>query len=76
MPADGSSFPAYLTNDNGRLFFSADDGVQGTRLWVLQPPSGDFDKNHYVNAADIDLLFAAIGAGTNDPVYDLTGTTS
>jgi hypothetical protein len=41
-------------------------------LWVLRPSPGDFDKNHYLNAADIDLLFSAIAAGTNDPAFDLT----
>ncbi|MEX0641722.1 MAG: ELWxxDGT repeat protein [Pirellulales bacterium] len=67
------SFPDYLTNVDGDLYFSADDGIHGNELWVLRPPPGDFDKNHFVNARDIDSLFAAIGAGTNNPAYDLTG---
>ena len=32
-PPPHSSFPAYLTNVNGTLFFSANDGIHGTELW-------------------------------------------
>jgi ELWxxDGT repeat protein len=70
---DSQFSPNGFTNVNGSLFFRADDAFHGFELWVLHPPAGDFDKNHFLNAADIDLLFAAIGAGMNDPAFDLTG---
>jgi hypothetical protein len=34
-------------------------------------PRGDFDGDGHVNAADIDLLYAAIGAGSGDLRFDL-----
>jgi len=29
----GDSYPQYLTNVNGTLFFTADDGIHGWELW-------------------------------------------
>ena len=41
----GSSSPGYLTNVNGTLFFTADDGSAGTELWLISnvddPPVAD-----------------------------------
>lgn len=34
---------------------------------------GDFNSSNTIDDSDIDLLFAAINAGTHDPFYDLTG---
>lgn len=31
--AEASAYPAYLTDVDGRLFFTADDGKHGTELW-------------------------------------------
>ena len=36
-PGSVSSGPRYLTNVNGTLFFSANDGVHGGEPWVLGP---------------------------------------
>ena len=72
----GSSVPANLRNVNGRLFFTADDGVHGEELWRsdgtaagtalvadLNPAGGSYP--HYVVNADGTLFFAADdGSGT------------
>ena len=34
-PGSKGSSPNNLTNVNGKLFFSADDGVHGRALWVV-----------------------------------------
>jgi ELWxxDGT repeat protein len=42
-PGPYGSYPHYLKNFNGNLFFSANDGVHGFEPWVLSvpaPPSG------------------------------------
>ncbi|MDG2380686.1 MAG: lamin tail domain-containing protein [Pirellulaceae bacterium] len=52
-----------------------------SRSWISDSPSpasrtelrGDFDHNRLIDAADIDLLFAAINAGLPDTDLDLTG---
>ncbi|RYE11538.1 MAG: T9SS type A sorting domain-containing protein, partial [Sphingobacteriales bacterium] len=39
VPGAGHSLPRYLTNINGRLLFSADNGVNGWELWALNSGS-------------------------------------
>ena len=43
-PGPKGSYPYYMTNSNGTLFFEANDGVRGQELWILGPlpksPSG------------------------------------
>jgi ELWxxDGT repeat protein len=56
-----------------KLFFTYNDGVHGTELWVQQStPSGDFDDDNDVDAADIDRLAAEIRAGTHDAAFDVS----
>jgi hypothetical protein len=45
---------------------------------ILTPPSlvGDFNGDFMIDAADIDLLTAAIIAGSSDGIYDLDGNGS
>jgi len=42
----------------------------------VSPYPGDFNSDGVVDADDIDALAGAILAGTNDPMYDLTGEPS
>jgi ELWxxDGT repeat protein len=72
-PGSRGSYVARHTNVEGTLYFIADDGLHGYELWALHPPVGDFDRNHYLNARDVDLLFASVASGGNDPAFDLTG---
>ncbi len=67
VPHDGEEIEE-LAGVDGHLFFSDEDG-----LWVIRSLEGDFDRDSVITARDIDMLFAAIGAGANDPFYDLTG---
>ena len=36
-PGSSGSYPGYLTNANGTLFFSANDSVHGFEPWALGP---------------------------------------
>ncbi len=41
------SFPTYLTNVGGKLYFTADDGTHGTELWV-HDPNAESNQTHIV----------------------------
>ena len=69
--------PRSLTLFNDRLFFVADDGINGGELWSLPLASeslpGDVNGDGTVNAADIDLVFAAVRGQSTDSAFDLNG---
>jgi hypothetical protein len=59
---------------DGTLYFSAADGEHGYELWSFTlPPDGDFDDSGVIDAADIDLLQAAVRSAAHDAAFDLTG---
>ncbi|MEE9212763.1 MAG: PEP-CTERM sorting domain-containing protein, partial [Phycisphaeraceae bacterium] len=54
--------------------FAIDTRVSFHADWIDSNISllGDFNDDGLVNAADIDLLFAEVAAGTHDPFFELT----
>lgn len=69
----GGSDLGSLTNVNGRLYFTANDGVHGSELWMLSPDSvamaaGDYDQNGVTDGADFLKWQRAFGSAdvTND----------
>ena len=63
-PGSPDSNPANLTNVNGTLFFTADDGVHSTELWKLAaasvPMAGDLNGDGQRTAADIPVMLTAL----------------
>jgi ELWxxDGT repeat protein len=68
-PPANSSDPQDLTVVNGRLFFSADDGVHGRELWVTD---GTGAGTHLVK--DINLVDDVVPAAVNSAAAALEGT--
>src|SRR5438876_992683 len=64
--AGGSSYPQNLTDVNGTLFFSANDGVNGTELW----------KSDGTDAGTVMVKDINPGAGSSSPgaMANLNGT--
>lgn len=48
---------------------------RGTLIWFNQDvtSTGDFDGNFALDCNDVDMLVAAIVAGTDDSAFDITG---
>jgi ELWxxDGT repeat protein len=80
-PFPNGSFPKYLTNDNGTLFFNANDGTHGRQLWRSQGtaanttmvsnvyPGGTNGGGPYpITNVNGTLFFASVNSAT---VYDL-----
>lgn len=72
-PGSMGSDPRSLTNVNGRLYFTANDGTHGTELWMLSPDraamaAGDYDQNGVTDGADFLKWQRSFGSGdvTND----------
>jgi ELWxxDGT repeat protein len=73
-PSHESSYPSYLTNVNGTLFFEANDGVHGRELWESNGTSvGTFlvkDINPGPAFSDTDYLHGHPGV----PLVNMNGT--
>ena len=53
----GSSFPLHFYSAMGKVFFSADDGVNGRELWVFEPSESRINSFTLVDAVtNMDLM--------------------
>ena len=60
----GYSYPFYLTDVNGTLFFSADDGVTGTELWKSKGSSNNTELVKDINPSFGSYPFGFCGVGS------------
>jgi ELWxxDGT repeat protein len=92
-PGSGSAFGGYygggnLTNVNGKLFFSANDGTHGTEFWKsngtaagtvqvkdINPGSGSSNAGHVTNVNGT-LFFAANDGTKGTELWKSNGTTA
>ncbi|HQU44122.1 MAG TPA: DUF4214 domain-containing protein, partial [Pirellulales bacterium] len=82
----GGIDPADLTNFNGKLFFTANDGTDGTQVWTsdgtsagtvmvsdLQPSTGAADPSQ-LTAAGSSLFFTANAGASGSQLYVTSGS--
>ncbi|NMO19769.1 HYR domain-containing protein [Pyxidicoccus fallax] len=84
-PGDGSSFPRFLANANGTLYFEASDALTGGELWVSDGSSegtvrvADLSSNHYPGTSSFtavgDTVFFVLDDGwTGTELWKTNGT--
>jgi ELWxxDGT repeat protein len=70
-PGPNSSNPLILGSSGNDLYFSADDGVHGTELWTVQPPTAVAGTYTVVEGTSTVLLNGG-GSTDIDPTESLT----
>jgi ELWxxDGT repeat protein len=84
----GDSFPYHLTNVNGTLFFTANDGTHGDELWRsdgtaagtvlvrdINPGNASSSPSNLTNVNDM-LFFTAVDGASGDQLWESNGTSA
>src|SRR5262249_43082907 len=84
-PGSGSSSPTELTNVNGTLFFTANDGIKGVQLWKsngtaagtvsVNTVKGDLSSPERLTNVNSTLFFAATDPQHGHELWKSDGTT-